>query len=63
MHPFSYALFNVQSMKGNDMACKHCEISTFIKDNGVDLVFVNETWLSASGDRQKLLNKHQVDLM
>ena len=37
-------------MKGNDMACKRCEISTFIKDNGVDLFFVTETWLSAQGD-------------
>ena len=25
--------------KGNDMACKHCEISTFIKDNGIALFF------------------------
>ena len=32
------------------MACKRCEISTFIKDNGVDLFFVTETWLSAQGD-------------
>ena len=29
--------FNAQSVKGNDMACKRCEISTFTKDNGVDL--------------------------
>ena len=29
------------------MACRRCEISTFIKDNGVDLFFVTETWLSA----------------
>ena len=32
------------------MACMRCEISTFIKDNGVDLFFVTETWLSAQGD-------------
>ena len=32
-----YASFNAQSVKGNDMACKRCEISTFIKDNGVNL--------------------------
>ena len=32
------------------MACERCEISMFIKDNGVDLVFVTETWLSAQGD-------------
>ena len=32
---------------------KSCEISTFIKDNGVDLFFVTETWLSAQGDEAK----------
>ena len=35
------------------MACKRCEISTFIKDNGVDLFFVTETWLCAQGDEAK----------
>ena len=35
------------------MACKRLEISTFIKDNGVDLFFVTETWLSAQGDEAK----------
>ena len=30
-----------------------CEISTFIKDNGVDLFFVTETWLSAQGVEAK----------
>ena len=35
------------------MACQRCEISTFIKDNGVDLFFVTETWLSAQGDEAK----------
>ena len=35
------------------MACKRCEISTFIKDNGVDLFFVTETWFSAQGDVAK----------
>ena len=35
------------------MACKRCEISTFIEDNGVDLFFVAETWLSAQGDEAK----------
>ena len=34
---FIVASFNAQSVKGNDMACKRCEISTFIKDNCVDL--------------------------
>ena len=35
------------------MAGKRCEISTFIKDNGADLFFVTETWLSAQGDEAK----------
>ena len=35
------------------MACRRCEISTFIEDNGVDLFFVTETWLSAQGDEAK----------
>ena len=35
------------------MACKRCEISTSIKDNGVDLFFVTETWLSPQGDEVK----------
>ena len=39
-HSFIVASFNAQSVKGNDMACKRCEISTFIKDNGVDLFFL-----------------------
>ena len=53
LHSFIVASFNAQSVKGNDMACKRCEISTFIKDNGVDLFFVTETWLSAQGDKAK----------
>ena len=47
------AQFNAQSVKGNDMASKRCEISTFIKDNGVYLFFVTETWLSARGEEAK----------
>ena len=35
------------------MACKRCEISTFIKDNVVDLFFVTEAWLSAQCDEVK----------
>ena len=35
------------------MACKRCEISAFIKDNGVDLFFVTETRLSSQGDEAK----------
>ena len=53
LHSFIVASFNAQSVKGNDMACKRCEISTLIKDNGVDLFFVTETWLSAQGDEAK----------
>ena len=53
IYTFIVASFNAQSVKGNDMACKRCEISTFIKDNGVDLFFVTETWLSAQGDEAK----------
>ena len=34
------------------MAHRRCEISTFIKDNGVEL-FVTETWLSAQCDEAK----------
>ena len=48
LHSFIVASFNAQSVKGNDMACKRCEISTFIKDNCIDL-----TWLSAQGDEAK----------
>ena len=43
LHSFIVASFNAQSVKVNDMACKRCEIPTFIKDNGVDLFFVTET--------------------
>ena len=53
LHLFIVASFNAQSVKGNDMACKRCETSTFIKDNGVDFLFVTETWLSAQGDEAK----------
>ena len=53
VHPFIVASFNAPSVKGNDMACMRCEISTFIKDNGVDLFFVTETRLSAQGVKAK----------
>ena len=53
MHPFIVAPFSSQSVKGNDMACKNCEISTLIKDTGVDLFLPTETWLSAKGDEAK----------
>ena len=37
LHSFIVASFNAQSVNGNDMACKHCEITMSIKDNDVDL--------------------------
>ena len=53
MNSFIVASFNAKSAKGNHMACKRCEISTFKKDNGNDLFFVTKTWLSAQGDEAK----------
>ena len=53
LHSFIAVSPNAQSVKGNDMACKRCEISTFIKDNGADLFLGTETWLSAQGDEAK----------
>ena len=40
VHPIIVASFNAQSVKGNDMACKRCEISTFMNDNDIDLFFL-----------------------
>ena len=34
---FVVASLNAQSVKGNDVACRRCEISTFIIDSGFDL--------------------------
>ena len=56
MHPFIVASFSAQSVKGNDVACKRCEITTFIKANGVDLFFLTEAWLSAQGDEAKTVD-------
>ena len=56
MHPFIVASFNALSVKGNDMASKGCEISTFIKDNGVDLFFVTEHGLVLKVTKRKQLN-------
>ena len=63
LHPFIVASFNAQSVKGNDMACKRCEISTLIKDNGVDLFFVTETWLSAQGDEAKTVELAPTNIL
>ena len=35
------------------MACRRREITTLIKDNGVDLFLVTGTWPSAQGDETK----------
>ena len=43
VHPFIVASLNAQSVKGNDMAYRHYEISTSIKDNHVDLFSMIET--------------------
>ena len=53
MHPFIVASFNAQSVKGNDIACKRCEISKFVNDYGIDLFLETETWLIAQGDEAK----------
>ena len=37
LHSFIVASFNAQSVKGSDMASRRCGISTFIKNNGVDV--------------------------
>ena len=53
LQSFIVTSFDAQSVKGNDMVCKRCETSTSIKDHGVDLFFVTETWLSPQGDEVK----------
>ena len=35
------------------MACRRCEISTFMIDNGVYCFFMTATWLSAQDDEAK----------
>ena len=52
IHQFIVASNSAQSVKDNDMACKRCDISTSIKDNGIDLIFVTETWF-VHGDETK----------
>ena len=59
LHSFVVASINTQSVKGNNMACKRCEISTPIKNNGVDLFSATETWLSAQGDEGKTVELAQ----
>ena len=55
-HPFIAASFNAQSVKGNDMACKCCEISTFIKDHSIDLFLSQKHGLVLKVTKRKLLN-------
>ena len=56
MRPFFIPSFNTQSVRGNDMAGKHCEISTYIRDNGIDLFFVSEVCLNAHGDEVRTVS-------
>ena len=57
------APFGAQSEIGNDMACKRSEMSTYIRQNGIDLLFVSETWLSAQGDKAKIFELSQSGLL
>ena len=41
------------------MACRRCEISTYIKDNGVDLFFLLKHKIGAQGDEAKTVNRRQ----
>ena len=45
------------------MACTRCEISTFIQDNGADLIFVTEAWISGHVDRAKPINSEDCDVV
>ena len=56
VHPFIVASLNAQSVKDKDMACKHCEIFTFIKDNGVELSLSVKHGLVLKVTKRKLLN-------
>ena len=47
---------NAQSVKGYDMACRRCEISTFIKDNGADLFLRQKQGLVIKVTKRRLLN-------
>ena len=62
-HLFIVASFSAQSEMGNYMACKRSEMSTYIRQNGIDLLFVSETWLSAQGDKAKIVELSQSGLL
>ena len=48
---FRIALFNAQSVGSSE---KREEISTFVSDSGIDLLFITETWLNPRGDEAKI---------
>ena len=48
---FRIALFNAQSVGSSE---KHAKISTFVSDNGIDLLFITATWLNPRGDEAKI---------
>ena len=50
------ASFNAQSVKGKEMACRRCDISTVIKENGVDLLLSLKHGLVLNVTKRKLLN-------
>ena len=56
VYPFIAASFNAQSVKGNDMACKRHEISSFIKYNGLDLFLQLKHGLVLKVSKRKPLN-------
>ena len=62
MHSFIVASSNAQSLKENDIACRRCEISTYIRDNGVDHIFATDTWISAQSDEPNTPELAQVDV-
>ena len=48
---FRTVLFNAQSVGSSE---KRAEISTFVSDNGIDLLFITETWLNPRGDEANI---------
>ena len=48
---FRIALFNAQSVGSSE---KRAEISTFVTDTRIDLLFITETWLNPRGDEAKI---------
>ena len=48
---FRIALFNAQSVGSSE---KRADISTFVTDTRIDLLFITETWLNPRGDEAKI---------